>query len=247
LEPVLWISLAPVILLAYAAEVSLGFGAALLAVSLGTQFYPLDRLVPVLAVLNVLVTGYMTVRHHGQVAWPLLLRQVLPRMILGAGLGLALFPLIEVRRQKQFYLLAVGVWALVQLARPSPGPSPRPSRWGPAANALCHVLAGAAQALYSTGGPLLVLTLARLPLGKGELRSSLCAVWAGLNSLLVVYFIHAGRLDGGNLLLAACLAPLLPLGVQAGEWLHKGLPESAFRRLLWWLLLAAAGLGLWRG
>src|SRR5690625_5829455 len=92
MEPWLWLVL--FVLLAYTVEAATGFGSIVIALSLGALVLPIDALLPVLVPLNLSMSGYLALRYRGHIHWPLLLRQVLPLMAVGTGLGHGLKPLL---------------------------------------------------------------------------------------------------------------------------------------------------------
>jgi uncharacterized membrane protein YfcA len=65
----------------------------------------------------------------------------------------------------------------------------------------------------------------------------MCAVWASLNSFLIVVFAFNGRINPASLELTAYLFPMLPVGVFLGERLHGCLNERHFRIFVYSLLL----------
>jgi uncharacterized membrane protein YfcA len=243
-DPVLYI-LSPIILLAYTTEVLTGFGATLVAVTLGAHFYPVDRWVPVLVSLNIFVTGYVAFRYRTETAKALLLKSILPCMVTGLLLGLALFPLIKGIALKRLLGLMVTVFAareLFLLMRPArsgrrPLPAFQASLW--------QILAGVAHAFYATGGPPLVYAVSRLNLPRTVFRATMCTVWASMNTFLIVVFSLNGRINAETLSLTAWLIPVLPLGILLGEWLHKRINEHLFRVFIYSLLLIS-GLTLVR-
>ncbi len=235
------IYLVPIVFLAYATEAVTGFGAAVVAVTLGAHFYPIDELVPVLVLLNVWVTGYIAVRYRRDIAVPLLKKRVFPFMGIGIVLGLALFPLIRGLVLKELLGLFVVLFSGRELLLIVRTAQPRVGALSRAKSAVIQVFAGIMHALYTTGGPLLVYSLSRVNLPKGKFRATLCAVWAILNSFLILVFIVNGRINSDCLKSAAFLFPLLPLGILAGEWLHNRINEHYFRIFIFSLLLFSGG------
>ena len=235
MDPVL-LALAPIALLAYTTEALTGFGATLVAVTLGAHFYPIDRLVPVLVGLNVCVTGYIALRHRAHVATGLLFRRILPFMILGVVIGLALYPLVQGADLKR----PLGAFVMVFAGRELALLAAKRQRTGrpltPRRTAAWQVAAGIVQAFYATGGPLLVYSLSRLDLSKAVFRATLCTVWVTLNGFLVVAFALNGRINPASLELTAWLLPVVPLGILIGERLHGWVDERLFKLCIYGLL-----------
>ena len=235
MDPVVFI-LAPFVFLAYATEALSGFGAALVAVTLGAHFYPIDKLVPVLVPLNVLVTGYISFRHRRQIKTELLFKQILPFMGCGVAAGTLLFPLFKGAPLQWILGIVVTVFASRELIllkiRKSPG---RPfSFW---ASGGWQFLAGIVHAFYTTGAPPLVYAVSRLNLPKSVFRATMCTVWASMNTIMICIFIGNGRINATSLALTGSLLPLLPLGILAGEFFHGKINERGFRIFIYCLLL----------
>ncbi len=242
MDPVVFI-LAPFVFLAYATEAVTGFGAALIAVTLGANFYPIDLLVPVVVPLNVAVTGYIALRHRREVAAGLLFKRVLPFMVVGLAIGVAVFPLVKGLALK--WLLGVIVvsfagrqlWILLaDRAQDNP-------RLSVFAAGLLQIGAGITHAFYTTGGPLLVYSLGRLEMPKGAFRATMCTVWATVNTIMIGVFVANGRINLHSLSLTAALMVVLPVGIVVGEWTHGKINERQFRMVIYSLLIVS-GLAL---
>jgi uncharacterized membrane protein YfcA len=235
MDPVILI-LAPIVFIAYANEALTGFGAAVIAVTLGAHFYPLDQLVPVLVPLNVIVTGYIALRHGSNIDRGLLLKRVFPFMIAGLLVGIIIFPFLQGVALKKILGFLVIVFAGRELVLligrvQRQGPPLSPAKTG-----LIQLAAGAVHAFYATGGPLLVYSLGRLDLPKKVFRPTLCAVWATLNTILTLIFALKGRINMVSMEMTALLIPLLPAGIFVGEWLHDRINERHFRMVIYGLL-----------
>jgi uncharacterized membrane protein YfcA len=238
MDPVIFM-LAPIVLVAYANEALTGFGAAVIAVTLGAHFYPLDQLVPVLVPLNVIVTGYISIRHRSHIDRDLLLKRVFPFMITGLLIGVVLFPLLRGIALKKLLGLLVVFFAGREFVLLIGKIQSRGRPLSTAKAGIIQVMAGVVHAFYATGGPLLVYSIGRLELPKKVFRPTLCAVWATLNTILVLIFVLKGRINMVSMELTALLFPLLPAGILVGEWLHDRINEHHFRLVIYGLLLFA--------
>jgi len=236
MDPVIFI-LAPIVFIAYANEALTGFGAAVIAVTLGAHFYPLDKLVPMLVPLNVVVTGYITLRHRPDIDRDLLLKRVLPCMIMGLLIGVVLTPLLQGIALKKLLGVLVVFFAGRELVLLLGNIRSRGGPLSLSKAGIIQVMAGMVHAFYATGGPLLVYSLGRMELPKRTFRPTLCAVWASLNSILVAVFAYQGRITPVSIEMTALLFPVLPVGILVGEWLHNRIQEKHFRLLIYGLLL----------
>jgi len=61
---------------------------------------------------------------------------------------------------------------------------------------------------------------------------------------LVPYFL-LGQLNASNLTASLLFAPLAPLGIWLGVWLHRKMPEAAFYQVTYALLFGSGAKLLW--
>lgn len=227
------------ILLAYTLEAITGFGSIVIALSLGALLLPIDQLLPVLVPLNIGMTGYLVWRHRAQIDRPLLLGTILPGMLLGTLLGYLLLPYLDEALLKRCFggliLWFAGreLWRLRHAAA-----LPLRPQW---LTRLLTLGAGLSHGLFASGGPLLVFGLAGTRLDKARLRATLVSVWFTLNSLLTLAFLVDGRLLPA-LPQVLVYAPLLLVGLWAGERLHRRFDERHFRIAIHILLLVTGTL-----
>ncbi|WP_423358025.1 sulfite exporter TauE/SafE family protein [Pseudomonas citronellolis] len=227
------------ILLAYTLEAVTGFGSVVLALSLGALLLPIEQLLPVLVPLNVGLTSYLAWRHRRLVQWRLLLATLLPGMLLGMVAGYLLLPWLDPQLLKRGLGLLILWFAARELHRSARGtPRGQVPAW---TMRLATGAAGVCQGLFASGGPLLVYALAGQQLDKSRLRATLVCVWFSLNGLLTLAFLIDGRLRPA-LPQVLAYAPLLPLGLWLGEYLHRRCPERHFRLAIHLLLLVSGVL-----
>ncbi len=231
------LTMAAVIFAACSVETFSGFGGAMVAISLGAHFCPIGQLVPAYLVINLLMNAYIAVRHWGHVDWGLLLKQVLPFMCVGLLAGLWLFSRLEALPLKKIFGGLIVVFSSGQLLRiykPAWFSSNHFSRWQAG---FWQFGAGVCQAVYATGGPLMVYSLTRRSLPKSDFRATLCTLWALVNSLLIATFVLNGRLDSSSWQFIVWLLPGLVLGIVMGEIMHGRVNEKQFVLAIMLLLL----------
>jgi uncharacterized membrane protein YfcA len=233
-EPRFWL-LAAIVLGAFAVEAATGFGATVIAVSLGVHLFPLDELLPVLVPLGLVLSVSIAWRERSHTDRRLLLRRILPLMVLGLALGLVVFERASnAALQRAFGAFVVAVAAL-ELWRGQRGAA---RALPPAASSAALLGAGVIHGMFSTGGPLLVWALGRAPVAKRVFRATLSTVWVVMGGALASAYALRGRLDGESLRATASLLPVLAAAWLAGDWLHHRLDEERFRRAVYALLLA---------
>jgi uncharacterized membrane protein YfcA len=236
-DPHFWV-LAGIVAGAFCVEATTGFGATVIAVTLGVHLFPLATLLPVIVPVGVTLSATIAWRQRHHADRGLMLRRILPLMGSGLLLGLAVFERASnesLQRAYGVFVVVVAGLELRRLRRPERAtrPLPRPV----AAAALLG--AGIIHGLFSSGGPLLVWALGRLGIEKRVFRATLSTVWLVLGLTLTTAYAASGRLDRHSLVATAALLPVLALSLRVGEWAHQRLDEGHFRAAVYALLLAA--------
>lgn len=237
-----WLLLGLFIFVSYTTEAMTGFGSIVIAVSLGALVLPIDAMLPVLVPLNIVMSGYLSVKNRADIHWPTLTRLILPAMVVGTLGGYFLRPHVGTVVLKSLFGLLIlwfaarELWRLRGAVLPTVAPRPAP------VTRVILLGAGVTHGLFASGGPLLVYALAGNALKKDALRATLIAVWFALNSLLTVVFL----LDGTAIAAAprtVLYLPVIAVGILLGERLHHRVNELQFRRALF-TVLAIVGLML---
>ncbi len=236
-DPRFWL-LAVAVSLAFSVEAATGFGATVIAVALGVHLFPLDELLPVIVPLGLVLSASIAWRERAHTDRRLLLRRILPLMILGLALGLAVFETASNTALQRVFGLFIVVVALLELWRTRAG-APTAPALPPFLRNAALLGAGVIHGLFSSGGPLLVYALGRAPIAKRAFRATLSTVWVVMATALSTAYALRGHVDAGTLTASATLLPVLGLAFLAGNWLHGRLDEQRFRAFVYVLLLAA--------
>ena len=117
-----WVLLGLFVLLAYTTEAMTGFGSIVIALSLGALVLPLDTLMPVLVPLNLLLSGYLSIRYRRLVHWRLLVRGILPLMAAGTLAGYLARPWLGQALLQTLFGVLIAVFSVCLLYT---SPSPR--------------------------------------------------------------------------------------------------------------------------
>ena len=238
----IWV-LTVIVLAAFAVEATLGFGATLVAVTLGAFVVPLNTLLPPFVLLNLGLSAWIVLRDRPHVRWTYLGRKVIPWMVFGVPLGVW----AVARLDGALLLHALGVFVLAlslqELLRRRFTAAARRSALPPAASAALLWLGGALHGAFAAGGPLAIYVAGRDLPDKDSFRATLSTLWLLLNGLLAVSYASMGLVTATSVKLVAATGPSLALGIAVGEWAHRRVPVEAFQRLTF-TALAAAGLVL---
>ena len=99
--------------------------------------------------------------------------------------------------------------------------------------------AGITSTLAHSGGPLISLYLLEAKLNKQQLVSTLVLFFGIVNVCKLPVYCYLGLINQHTLIISAWFAPLIPLGIALGLYLHKRIPEKLFMLIIY--LGAAAG------
>jgi uncharacterized protein len=144
--------LAAVVLAAFVIEATIGFGATVVAVSLGAFLLPVDELLYVFVPLNVALSAALLSRGLRLVEGRLLVSRVLPFMALGLPAGMMALTWMDPGALKGAFGAFVVVLSAFELAKKEA--SARALPVFPTRSLL--VLAGIVHGAFATGGPLVV-------------------------------------------------------------------------------------------
>ncbi len=158
------------------------------------------------------------------------LRVLLPAAVLGIGVGTLLFGYMSVAVIR-LIVGAVALWfaAHYWLKQRASGGEQLPNLPRTAG------IAGAAGAGFTSfiahaGGPPLTMYLLRRPLDKTGFVGTTVVFFAVVNYVKLVPYAWLGQLSLDNLTASLVLAPLAPIGIALGIWLHHNISERLFFR-----------------
>lgn len=105
------------------------------------------------------------------------------------------------------------------------------------------LLAGIFQGLFVSGGPLLIIYVAKKLKEKDQIRGTLCFVWIFLNGYMMVSQFMTGQFTPHNTIVTLIGLPGVFLGVAIGGHLAKILSKEKFLKVVY-VLLSISGLSL---
>lgn len=216
-----------VVFFAQVMETTIGFGATVIALSIGAQFVPLRELVVALVLIALVQSTWLAVRGRRSIEWRVILTRILPGVAIGFPVGIfggAFWDESVLKMILGMLVVLVSLKELFLLVRK------RESRGGSVwSNGAFLAGGGFFHGLFATGGPLIVLYASRRLPEKGRFRATLAVLWLTLNSVLLGSFLVQGRVEASSVLQAALFLPALAGGLLLGEILHARAPEKLFR------------------
>ena len=158
------------------------------------------------------------------------LRILLPASLVGIALGTALFGFMSaavVRLIVGGIALGFTLYALYERQRRRPANA---SPLGAPFGILGAAGAGFTSFVAHAGGPPLTMYLLRRPLDKTEFVATSTVFFAVVNYAKLVPYGFLGQLSADNLAASLVLAPLAPVGIALGVWLHRNVSDRFFFR-----------------
>jgi len=156
------------------------------------------------------------------------LRLLIPSSLLGIAVGTLLFGYLS----PDLIRLLLGVVAILFTVN-SWWQKRRASRhaqtlFGPAVGVAAAATAGLTSFIAHAGGPPLSIYLLRRGLDRTTVVATATAFFAVVNFVKLVPYTWLGQFDSANLATSLVLAPLAPLGIRAGKWLHDRVSDRFF-------------------
>jgi len=166
------------------------------------------------------------------------LRLLIPASLIGIGIGAALFEYMS----PAIIRLMLGIVAIVFTLHYWVGSWRRdtvPGRnFGPVSGAAAAASAGFTSFVAHAGGPPLNMYLLRRGLNRTEFVGTAVVFFAVVNYVKLAPYAWLGQLAPGNLATSLVLAPLAPVGIGIGVWLHRRVSDVFFFRVVYALLFA---------
>lgn len=230
-------ALAAIVMVAHIVETTLGFGATLIALSLGSFLASLEPWMAVLVALGFVQSGWLAVSGRVHIAWDALARIILPVAAAGLAVGILVRDAAGHEALRKGFGIFVAMLASIEVFRLFRAKAQTPL----VAGGLPHLfLGGIIHGLFATGGPLVVYYAGRTLVTRLEFRATLAVLWLILNSVLGAQLALAGRLGFGTLMLALLMLPAAITGIAIGERLKMN--EQKFKFATFGLLVLAGVL-----
>lgn len=218
-----------------------GFGSIVVALTVGSLFFPIRSILPVLVALNIPLCLWILWKKYKDVDIRFLFLQVMPLMGAGVVIGLLLDEQLEGPVLRRLFGLLILGFSLRELYQLFFKKEQAPVTANRLISQFWILMAGIIHGIYASGGPPLVHAVSRMQMSRQTFRATLTAVWLILNGILLGVYVNNGRFAGEETRQFLWLLPAIPLALRAGEWLHGRVSERAFRITLQGLLALSAG------
>ena len=171
------------------------------------------------------------------------LRILLPASLAGIAIGTLMFEFMSPARLR----LLLGVvaisftlyhWLQSRLSQAADG-----RLFGPAVGIAAATAAGFTSFIAHAGGPPITMYLLRRGIDRTQFVATTVVFFAVVNYVKLVPYYWLGQFDASNLKTSLVLAPLAPVGIGIGVWLHNRVTDRIFFRIAY-AMLFVVGLKL---
>ena len=173
------------------------------------------------------------------------LRALLPGALVGIGIGALAFGALPVNAIRLLIGLIAVTFTLNSWFGWTARLTRRMAKPGRAAGALWGAGSGFTSTLAHAGGPPFAVYMLPQRIDKTALVATSAVFFLVVNYVKLVPYAFLGQLNAANLTAALIFAPLAPLGIWLGVWLHRRVPEAPFYNISYALLLLTGLKLLW--
>ena len=231
-DPWFYLAAVPAVLLFGIAKGGFGGGLGVVAVPLmALTVSPVQAaavLLPILCVMDLI--GLWAYR--GKWLWSEL-RVLLPASFLGIIAGTFLFGYMSVAAVRLIIGLVAILFTLHYVFTTRYQANRDLPHFSPAVGIAAGATGGFTSFVAHSGGPPVSMYLLRRPLDRTDFVATTVLLFAAINYLKLVPYAWLGQLSAGNLLTSLVLAPLAPIGVYTGVWLHRNVSDRFFFGLMY--------------
>jgi uncharacterized membrane protein YfcA len=247
-DPVFYLCAIPALLIVGVAKGGLGGGIGILGVPLMALAVDPVQAAAIMLPILMLMDAFALHRWWGR--WHLgNLRIVLPGAVAGIVVGFFTFRYLS----EDHIRILIGLIAVGFVAHHVAGvlrgrtPPTEPLAPRPVAGTFWGGLAGFTSFGVHAGGPPINVYLLRQGLDKAAFQATSVAFFAIVNWVKVPPYAWLGQFRTDTLATALVLAPLAPLGIWLGAWLHHRIDETLFFRVVYASLLIVGVRLIWIG
>ena len=231
-----------VVFITFTVEGIAGFGSTVMALPFIAVLIGVDKAVPVLSSLSILLSLFIVLRSRRNLDW-----REYGFIVLHVGLGVpvGLFMMDTLPKEWLIALLVcfmffVGIRGLLSLrSSQSPVLSEVPGKKSFLSRIVLFT-GGIIQGAFSSGGPVVVMYASKALKEKSEFRAVLRSLWLSTNTVMAVKWILSGTVwtpQMGRMILG--MLPFIAAGMTLGDCLHNKVDQRKFTVLVYTVLILA--------
>lgn len=214
-----------------------GFGGTVLAMPFVIHMVDPRVAIPVLTVLSLLFSLTLALMDRGRIVW----REVFvitAHLALGAPFGVLFFRYLPREIYKPAMgtlILIIACWGLLRIVS-ARAAAINVRMWVKRA---LLIFGGVTQGAFGSSGPFVILYAEGALKEKSEFRTTLTAMWALINAIVLPQYIIAGTNTAEVMRLSAVSLPAIFLGLGAGMLGHKKIDAGKFSLVIYSVLLVS--------
>jgi uncharacterized membrane protein YfcA len=170
---------------------------------------------------------------------------LLPGALVGIGIGALAFGALPVNAIRLLIGLIAVTFTLNSWLRWTARLTARMAKPGRAAGAFWGAASGFTSTLAHAGGPPFAVYMLPQGIDKTALVATSAVFFLAVNYVKLVPYAFLGQLNAANLTTALMFAPLAPLGIWLGVWLHRRASQAAFYHVSYTLLFVTGLKLVW--
>ncbi|MGL4628353.1 MAG: sulfite exporter TauE/SafE family protein, partial [Cetobacterium sp.] len=206
-----------------------GFAGTVLAMPPGIFLQGIDTAKMVLNILGILASLWIVSVSYKDINWKEV-KKILFFMVIGTALGMKIFTLLPLEFLLKIYAIFIILMALKGIFIKGEMKTPEWVLVG------VILLAGVIHGMFVSGGPLIMIYVAKKLKSKSSFRATLAIVWIVLNIYLAFSHYNQGIFTSENLKLLYLSIPPFALGMIVGNILHHKMSQATFLKLSYILL-----------
>lgn len=191
--------------------------------------------IPVLTILSLVFSTVLALMDRKRIIWSEVFR-IAMYLALGAPFGILFFKHLsgEVYKPAMGTLIVlIALWGLLRLVSARVAAVDLPL-WS---TRLLLLVAGITQGAFGSSGPFVIPYAEKVLNGKSEFRTTLTAMWAVINAIVLPQYFLAGTSPSEVLHLSLTSLPAIFLGLFAGLAAHHRINRKNFSLLVYSILL----------
>jgi uncharacterized membrane protein YfcA len=170
---------------------------------------------------------------------------LLPGALVGIGIGALAFGALPVNAIRLLIGLIAVTFTLNSWLRWTARLAARMAKPGRAAGAFWGAASGFTSTLAHAGGPPFAVYMLPQRIDKTALVATSAVFFLVVNYVKLVPYAFLGQLNAANLTTALMFAPLAPIGIWLGVWLHRRASQAAFYHVSYTLLFVTGMKLVW--
>lgn len=235
-DPIFYLAAVPAVILFGIAKGGFGSGLGVLAVPLLAMVVsPVQAaaiLLPILCVMDLV--GLWAYR--GKWILPEL-RILLPASLAGIAAGTVMFEYMNPARLRLLLGVIAIAFSLHHWLQARLAAGNEQKLFGPIIGIGAGAMAGFTSFIAHAGGPPVTMYLLRRGINRTQFVATTVILFAVVNYVKLIPYSWLGQFDATNLKTSLVLAPLAPIGIGMGVWLHNRVTDRFFFRVAYAMLL----------